>query len=353
MTLYFEVQSNSVGGCSARLIPPIGRLSDKPSSVSTNETGSGRYTCKIGYLLSDWAPSGNYYFTGIRANGTASYDQEVSVSVGSRKKGVKPFISSTKAYVSDNTLYFEVEAKSNAPVRRLRLNWSSPEGCHTGHVDAERGFEEVRPGVYFVKESVPLEEWSQNGEYQFYNTSVENEAFLASDPYSKVDRAFVYGNDDGPPVVKHISVSPDTFPATGGTVRLSVEVQSRAPIERNGTRFLLVDPNGMRTIWPSFSYQTTINPITYIVERDIFLHPDAPSGVYRVSIDSILNESCAAMEPQVIPVEASFTKSANLAGDPKAILDVANVKAIPGGGVGKPGIPGKSNQGKSSAKKIQ
>lgn len=295
LDLYLEVSSKTqVRSCYANLQTPIKSYLDGKNVIAV-KVSEGNYACKISFPVTEWSPEGEYQFTGIYAHapglGTTYYGKEVSIDIKSRRRStVPPVVTAAKAFFQGHELHLIVEAKSDAPVRRLRAFVQGDRGCIARRTrDKDRPFEERRPGVYVFEEIYELPEWTPNGTYSFSEIAVTDEAFHSSPAYTLPVQALLSGDDDEP-IVKSIKVSPSKVSAAGGVVVFKAEVESTAPLAWASTMFTVAGPGLVPNTY-GFDRAKRGFGSSFVIEKSYTVQPGFPSGSYEVVLN-VNTESC-------------------------------------------------------------
>lgn len=296
--LTFEVQSKlPVIRCYANFqVGPSGYISAARHPL-IRRIRQNLYECKLRYPISDWTPSGTYWFSGIHA-GVKNvsiglyYDKHVSISIQSKKAHIEPSISAVNVLQEGNDIRFEIKVKSDAPiVDGVRMYWSGPNACMGGgDLKLSSTYERSVSGQYIVKARYRLPAWAPTGKYSFGGFSVGNEAFQAARYDQQIQVNFIGSDAEMDPVVASIDVSPSTVPATGGWVRLSAKVHSEAPLVGGVSQFSIQDPSGGRVplggLVKAPRKAANLAPgKVYELEATYILGPGDSDGDYFVSVD--------------------------------------------------------------------
>jgi len=183
---------------------PSGTISGGGSGVRFTEVSSGVWKYSRTYAVSEWEPSGRYFFKGISVHNEAKLTSdpwagEVVVTVSNDRPRTKPVITDVTVtpdtLTGGGTIKLTITVSSDAPVNWLSRSFIGPSGTISGGGSGVR-FEEISSGVWRYSRTRSISEWAPSGRYYFKGISVCNEAKLTSDEW-KGDLSVTVENKSG------------------------------------------------------------------------------------------------------------------------------------------------------------
>jgi len=167
---------------------PSGNLYGGGSGVQFTETSTGIWEYTRTDFVSEWSPSGEYYYTGISVKNageltSAVWSSPVSTNITNSVTATTPVIQSVtlqQVPVTGGTnILFKIVVASNAPVDWLNSSFYGPSGNLYGGGSGVQ-FTETSTGIWEYTRTDFVSEWAPSGEYYYTGISVENAGELTS-----------------------------------------------------------------------------------------------------------------------------------------------------------------------------
>jgi hypothetical protein len=273
-----------VNWLNASLEGPRGNIFGGGSGASFTKVGPDLYQNEMTENVSEWAPSGQYSFKNISVRndaqlGSDDYHGDLSVQVKNTKVAAKPVISSIKVNSLGNGKYeVLVEAKSNAPVNWINMSLDGPNKNIFGGGSGAT-FSKKADDTWAYREVIDISPYGSSGKYILSGISVRNEGALESDVHDKIAINVTNTKKGTAPVITSVKISPTILPASGGTLTVTIEARSDAPV--NWINSSLYGPNG--NIFGGGSRATFEDKgaglYSYTIRENI--SANAPSGDYH------------------------------------------------------------------------
>ena len=167
---------------------PNGNIFGGGVGTTFTETSSGIWEYTTTYFVSEWAPSGLYYFSNISVENegelqSAVWPNEVATTITNPETAMTPIIQSVsinqESATGGTNVIFSIVVESNAPVDFLNSSFNGPNGNIFGG-GVGTTFTETSSGIWEYTTTYFVSEWAPSGLYYFSNISVENEGELQS-----------------------------------------------------------------------------------------------------------------------------------------------------------------------------
>ena len=168
---------------------PNGNIYGGGSGVQFTETSTGIWEYTRTDFISEWAPSGEYYYSNISVENAGELESEVwaspvTTTITNPQTATTPVIQSVtisqEATTGGTNIIFTIVVESNAPVDWINRSFYGPNGNIYGGGSGVQ-FTETSTGIWEYTRTDFVSEWAPSGEYYYSNISVENAGELESD----------------------------------------------------------------------------------------------------------------------------------------------------------------------------
>ena len=189
ITLTIDASSNTpVNWLSGMFDGPNGNIWGGGWGITFTETSSGHWRLVHTDNVSQYAPSGDYYYTNMRVKNagyleSAAWAGELKVTVTNTVVAGLPVIDnvtiSKAASGSDTVITLTVDVSSNVPVNWLSGMFYGPNGNIWGG-GSGRTFTETSSGHWRLVHTDNVSQYAPSGDYYYTNMRVKNDGYLES-----------------------------------------------------------------------------------------------------------------------------------------------------------------------------
>ena len=193
ITLTIDVSSDvPVNWMSGSFYSPMGNIWGGGSGRTFTEIAPGKWQLVHTDTVSEYAPSGDYYYTNIKVNNagyleSAAWAGELKVTITNSIVAVKPVIDSITishtASGNDTIITLTIDVSSNVPVTWMSGSFYGPTGNIWGG-GSGRTFTEIAPDHWQLVHTDTVSEYEPSGEYYYTNIKVNNAGYLESDAWA-------------------------------------------------------------------------------------------------------------------------------------------------------------------------
>mgnify|MGYP000866138282 FL=1 len=297
-TVILNVTANSaspVNWLSSGLDGPKGNIFGGGHGARFTEISPYNWSYQTSYIISPYAPSGNYIWSGIQVENeiqeTSDYWPAMTFSVQNSFDDDIPMIVSAELnqyeFHDGGTVVLNVTARSKAPVDWLSSSLNGPKGNIFGGGHGAR-FTEISPHNWSYQTSYIISPYAPSGNYTWSRIQVENENQEASQTWIPVTFRVYNQYDDDIPVITSAELNQYDF-VGGGVVTLRVVATSRSPVNWLSSR--LDSPKGNIFGGGHGARFTEISPYNWSYQESYTISPYAPSGNYTWSGIRVENEN--------------------------------------------------------------
>jgi hypothetical protein len=274
---------------------PSGNLYGGGSGVQFTETSAGIWEYTRTDFVSEWSPSGTYYYTGISVKNAGEltstvWSSAVTTNITNSVTATAPVIQNVTLQQVPTTggtnILFKVVVASNAPVDWINSSFYGPSGNLYGGGSGVQ-FTETSAGIWEYTRTDFVSEWSPSGEYYYTGISVKNAGEITSTVWSsKVSINIKNSVTATTPIIQ--SVTLQQVPITGGTnILFKIIVASNAPVDWLNSSFY--GPSGNLYGGGSGVQFTETSAGIWEYTRTDFVSEWSPSGEYYYTGISVKN----------------------------------------------------------------
>jgi hypothetical protein len=287
ITLTIDVSSNvPVNYRTGSFYGPNGNIWGGGGGYTFTETSTGHWRLVTTDTVSQFAPSGEYYYTNIKVRNAGQLESEawtgelkvtITNSIIAQTPVIDSITISKEASGDDTVITLTIDVSSNVPVNYRTGSFYGPNGNIWGGGGGYT-FAETSTGHWRLVTTDTVSQYAPSGEYYYTNIKVRNAGQLESEAWtSELKVAVTNSIIAQTPVIDNITISKE---ASGNdtVITLTIDVSSNVPVNyRTGSFY---GPNG--NIWGGgggYTFTETSTGHWRLITTDT-VSQYAPSGGY-------------------------------------------------------------------------